>query len=570
MLFRVRVLSNDPDESPADLLVRCSVLPQAKPDIALFDGNGVPLPPGAVIDAGDVPSGETATRSYLIGNEGDAVLTILSVTATKPGFGSGVALDPDDTTIDPGDAARAQVTCGGTNTAETTKEVAFEVQIESDDPDENPRSFGVRCRVLPAPPDIALRDGNGAPLPPGAVVDAGVVQSGETATRSYFIANEGDSVLTILSVTATKPGFGIGVALAPDDTTINPGDAVRAQVSCGGSNTDPTERITKEVVFEVRIESDDPDESPASFGVRCGVRPAFPDMTITLPDGSPMPFVPGPPSPIPGAPPLPGGYYLLDLGDASSGGFVAGVFRVANLGNADLYVSIEGGTPYDLGDSHFSVEPDSFQLDPGASKVVPVECGGTLPYPHVSVRIVSTSPGDLETTVRVSCKRPDTSPPTLSLPASTIVDATGPAGATVNYSASASDLVDPTPTLTCSRVSGSVFPIGATTVSCTATDDAGNSASGSFTITVRGAGAQITALIAKTEAFVDSRGIEAALRATLRAAQQALAVGRKPPACVVLAAYIAAVRALPNEYLNGSEKTQLIVDATRIRAVIPC
>jgi hypothetical protein len=547
VLFRVRVLSNDPDESPADLLVRCHVLPQAKPDIALLDGGGAPLPPGAVIDAGDVPSGETATRSYFIANEGNAVLTIVSVTATKPGFGSGVALAPDDTTIDPGDAARAQVTCGGTNTAETTKEVAFEVQIESDDPDENPRSFGVRCRVLPAPPDIALLDGDGAPLPAGAIIDAGDVQSGETATRSYFIANEGDSVLTIGSVSATTPAFGTGVAFAPDDTTIDPGDAARVQVSCGGTNT---EGVYREVAFEIQIASDDPDENPISFGVRCRVAPARAEVLITYPDGSPMPSEFHVPFQV----------YVYDLGHIALGEFVTGAFRVANVGNADLFVNLDA-FPNDLGAVH-AVVPELFVLSPGESRVVPVRCGGSHVGP-VSVQVA------LFTKVSLICKR-DTTPPTISVPGGVTLDATSPAGAVVAYSTSATDDVDPAPQITCLPVSGSIFPIGTSTVACTAVDAFGNSASGSFTITVRGAVAQITALIAKTEAFVDSFGIEAALRATLRAAQQALAVGRKPPACVVLAAYIATVRALPNAYLSGSEKTQLIVDATRIRAVIPC
>src|SRR6185436_17678387 len=37
----------------------------------------------------------------------------------------------------------------------------------------------------------------------------------------------------------------------------------------------------------------------------------------------------------------------------------------------------------------------------------------------------------------------------------------------------------------CSHSSGSVFPIGQSTVTCSATDDAGNTAATSFTITVR-------------------------------------------------------------------------------------
>ncbi|GAB3098369.1 HYR domain-containing protein [Lysobacter terrae] len=79
----------------------------------------------------------------------------------------------------------------------------------------------------------------------------------------------------------------------------------------------------------------------------------------------------------------------------------------------------------------------------------------------------------------------DTTPPTLDLPANIVAEATGPSGAAVPFSASASDLVDADVTVSCLPNSGSTFALGTTTVNCTGTDDAGNSASGSFSVTVR-------------------------------------------------------------------------------------
>ncbi len=79
----------------------------------------------------------------------------------------------------------------------------------------------------------------------------------------------------------------------------------------------------------------------------------------------------------------------------------------------------------------------------------------------------------------------DTTPPALTLPANQTLEATGPAGATAVFSASATDLVDGPRPVVCSPASGSTFPLGATTVHCTATDLHGNSATGTFTITVR-------------------------------------------------------------------------------------
>ncbi len=140
---------------------------------------------------------------------------------------------------------------------------------------------------------------------------------------------------------------------------------------------------------------------------------------------------------------------------------------------------------------------------------------------------------DLDAGETVSCtfmvEKADTTPPTLTLPPNMLVNATGPSGATVAYSASASDLVDPSPTLTCAPASGSVLPIGTTTVICTATDNAGNSASDSFTITVRGAGGQITALIAKTKrlsTLLDRSGVQGHVAGRFSGAGRGTEAGR--------------------------------------------
>jgi HYR domain len=79
---------------------------------------------------------------------------------------------------------------------------------------------------------------------------------------------------------------------------------------------------------------------------------------------------------------------------------------------------------------------------------------------------------------------PDVTPPTLVLP--TDITAESPTGGVIaiGYSASAHDDRDPAPGLTCDPPSGALFAVGATTVTCVATDASGNSATGSFLITV--------------------------------------------------------------------------------------
>jgi hypothetical protein len=85
----------------------------------------------------------------------------------------------------------------------------------------------------------------------------------------------------------------------------------------------------------------------------------------------------------------------------------------------------------------------------------------------------------------VACSE-DTAPPVLSLPADIAAEATGPNGAQVNYIASANDAVDGPVSVNCTPASGSTFPLGTTTVNCSASDAAGNTANGSFNVTVVG------------------------------------------------------------------------------------
>jgi hypothetical protein len=83
---------------------------------------------------------------------------------------------------------------------------------------------------------------------------------------------------------------------------------------------------------------------------------------------------------------------------------------------------------------------------------------------------------------------PDTTPPALELPSGGWVPtkATSADGAFVNFTVTARDDRDPNPRVACVPPSGSHFPIGLTQVECTATDEAGNTASANLTVLVSG------------------------------------------------------------------------------------
>ena len=84
----------------------------------------------------------------------------------------------------------------------------------------------------------------------------------------------------------------------------------------------------------------------------------------------------------------------------------------------------------------------------------------------------------------ISCDEPDTTAPTLNVPEDITEEATSAEGAVVTFEVSAEDNVDGQVGVTCTPESGSIFSIGTTTVTCTAEDAAGNTATETFTVTV--------------------------------------------------------------------------------------
>jgi hypothetical protein len=79
----------------------------------------------------------------------------------------------------------------------------------------------------------------------------------------------------------------------------------------------------------------------------------------------------------------------------------------------------------------------------------------------------------------------DTTAPALPSLSNVVAEATSASGATVSYGTpSATDAVTASPVVGCSPTSGSTFALGHTTVTCTATDGAGNSSSSGFDVIV--------------------------------------------------------------------------------------
>jgi hypothetical protein len=111
--------------------------------------------------------------------------------------------------------------------------------------------------------------------------------------------------------------------------------------------------------------------------------------------------------------------------------------------------------------------------------------GSTFPIGTTTVTwsATDTAGNTAGTSMRVTVQ--DRTPPSLTLPNDQLLVATSPDGAAATFSAEATDVVDGTVVAHCTPASGSTFPIGTTVVTCTATDQAGNLAKGSFSVNVR-------------------------------------------------------------------------------------
>lgn len=170
-----------------------------------------------------------------------------------------------------------------------------------------------------------------------------------------------------------------------------------------------------------------------------------------------------------------------------------------NTGTADFTVTVEDTTapsltvPAAVGPVE-ATGPDGAVATYAASATdtvdtdVTVSCippsGSTFALGSTPVSCTATDDSGNEATDGFLVTVEDTTPPALSLPQDIAAAATSASGATVGYSATAYDLVDGAVTPQCTPASGSLFAPGATTVTCTATDAAGNQASDSFTVTV--------------------------------------------------------------------------------------
>lgn len=173
-------------------------------------------------------------------------------------------------------------------------------------------------------------------------------------------------------------------------------------------------------------------------------------------------------------------------GASATGGFSVTVLNTAPTLTVPASFSVEGNTiggwlgPWTgLGATDVEDDPDPIATcDPVAGTVLPVAT--------TTVTCSVTDSGRLTTSASFDVTVTDTTAPVLTnLTGDQTVPTSDPTGTTLVYAPpSAADIVDSHPDAACLPASGTHIGIGTTTVNCTATDASGNTAHGSFDVTV--------------------------------------------------------------------------------------
>jgi Tol biopolymer transport system component len=259
------------------------------------------------------------------------------------------------------------------------------------------------------------------------------------------------------------------------------------------------------------------------------------------------------------------------VGDGQSGTFVVEPIAfgepptVITPGDLTLESTSPYGTP---------LEYDVSATDPEDGEV-PVSCnpgrGGEYALGPVEVTCTATDSDGLTGTGSFVVTVVDTTAPVMQLQPITAVP-NGPEGTRLGWDTHPTDNADWYPDVVCEPESFSdfVFPIGDTTVTCTATDDSGNSSTGSFVVHVL----SVAELLRQAQAYLVEIGVETALRKSLTAeletAARAAERGKNAATCSAIGEYQDHVRAQSGKKLSVETADGLLANADGIRGIVPC
>lgn len=209
-------------------------------------------------------------------------------------------------------------------------------------------------------------------------------------------------------------------------------------------------------------------------------------------------------------------------------------------------------------------------VDPAPVVVCAPASGSVFPLGSTTVGCTATDAAGLSTVGSFTVDVVDTTPPVMTVPPNITVDATSPSGALVTYAATATDSVDPNPQVVCDKTSPYLFPLGDTVVACTATDQAGNTHTLPFTVTVNVSSGTFDGFEDDIEGFGLPNGISNSFIKKIDNAEASWLKGDTTGACEKLASLINEVNAQDGKKLTSSQASEIRNAATTLGAAIGC
>ncbi|MCK5148897.1 choice-of-anchor D domain-containing protein [bacterium] len=346
----VSITNNDADENPYTYAIEGTGMGGSFPEMDVW-GNGV-----EISDEDSSPSSDdwtdfgyadyrddTVTREFTIKNTGTADL----------------ALDGTPRVVTSGDhssdfTVNVQPASSVGQSSQTTFEVTFdpsaegarnaEIQIDSNDPDEDPYNFAITGTG--SAPDIGV-SGNNQSISNGDTTPTesdhthfGSVQEAGSTTKTYTYTIDNSSTGGIDLVLNGSPLVELSGDNAADfEVTTLPDETVEANRATTFRITfNPSDFGTRSAT--VSIPSNDPDENPYTFAVEgIGVAPSAPEINIS---GDDQDIVDGDTTPSVNDD--------TDFGSVAEGSSKAHVYTVTNQGTASL--SLNGSPSVAISGSH--------------------------------------------------------------------------------------------------------------------------------------------------------------------------------------------------------------------------
>jgi uncharacterized protein YraI len=249
--------TSDPSNLIFTFTIRCVVAAVAPPAIAV-SANSTSILNGQIVPVEFSPTfiNTPVNLTVTLTNTGAQPLNVSSLSVTGGVFSGNFNGGAPSVTIPPSSSSPLNLQCLST-TGETFDGT---VTFATNDPANTTFTFPIRCSVSAAGPDIEVLLAstlitNNQPAP----VDLGTAATGSVLQRQLTIRNIGTADLNLTGLVIDPSNIFQGNF---SGTTVPPGQSVTLNIACFS-------QISGSFIGTVTFQSNDPDESPFSFFIRC-------------------------------------------------------------------------------------------------------------------------------------------------------------------------------------------------------------------------------------------------------------------------------------------------------------